>query len=1082
MIIVGIGRDQGLYQRANVASWTPVPGEGTVKDVAVLPNGSLLGVGAGGGGLLENQLYVRATLTGGWARPWTRVPETGAVSCVTVMDDGTILGVGTDARLYTRATLAGRWELVDEAERLVDVEAVTTTTSEPGGIFGVTTNGSICYRTSLAEAWRVPAPMRMASSVTVLPDGSLLVTHYGDDIVGVYRDGRWRWFDAAGHQRRVTVLPDGTLLGIAADGRLASTPELPVGWSSPLADVVDCATAMPDGTIVATRVRGGRAELCTAPRLGAPWTVVEPSPSWMKSLAVFPDGRLLGRDLHGLLHTRDTLASSWKVVPDSQGAFSVTVLPDGVIVGAHEGSGYLMVRPTLRTEWRVITDPALRSYFLAAQPDGSLLGVWQERLVRCPALGQPWAAVAELPRAGLTGLFTVPDETTSEPSASRWLLQFTTRDPAAPDGDGRPWGDGTAMSRRAPAAQQPWDNGCLVTPLVGGYAALGAIRDAFESGIADAEAQAGRGVAAGRRGHVHIVDWLLNGQRDLSQDNPWGGGTWDPPTQTVPRDQTALGLILRMMSAGIVVRVMLWMPTTPQGGLGGSSVAALSEEHWAVAAAIQDHAGKLKELWPDVAEPMGVCLLDLRTAAPSSAALHQKMVCVRVGAVDVAFCGGVDLAFTRRDFGRPLGSTIGAGDWQSGGKPVRTADWPRQSPPPAGGYPRFPYAESRAPASFPEDLAPRVYGASGLHWHDQHLKLEGPIVATLDEQFAERWVMDASRVRHFVRSERLTGLDNQVKLTSLAAIDGDAVRPLPAAAPSPPVGDASVQMWRTIPLRPNSIAEPFVRGEFTVMAGVANAVARAKRLITIWDQYFWSEPLAKLLAHRLQVEPRLRLLIVLPPWGASDASNEMYLRMLAAQALWSRLDDAQRKRVHAFGLWARGAGVGVYVHAKVQTYDDELLVCGSANMNRRSFESDAELNCAVMHRPTTRMHHANLFAALTGQRRWSDFDSDDWPRTYVESIAAAQSRSLVVDPFFATTIPARPELPNGVRIPYEGISARALYSAYEPTSIGPSVGTGTCGGRGGDPQAPGRLDEVSFLLERCHEAGSWPWRKPARKV
>lgn len=84
------------------------------------------------------------------------------------------------------------------------------------------------------------------------------------------------------------------------------------------------------------------------------------------------------------------------------------------------------------------------------------------------------------------------------------------------------------------------------------------------------------------------------------------------------------------------------------------------------------------------------------------------------------------------------------------------------------------------------------------------------------------------------------------------------------------------------------------------------------------------------------------------------------------------------------------------------------------------------------------------------------------------------------DPFFTATI-GNPTTPNGVAMPY---SSSWPVSLFEPTSIGPAVESNSCQFPGcqGDPKAPGRLDEVTFLLERCYQGTSWPWRQPATSI
>jgi phosphatidylserine/phosphatidylglycerophosphate/cardiolipin synthase-like enzyme len=265
----------------------------------------------------------------------------------------------------------------------------------------------------------------------------------------------------------------------------------------------------------------------------------------------------------------------------------------------------------------------------------------------------------------------------------------------------------------------------------------------------------------------------------------------------------------------------------------------------------------------------------------------------------------------------------------------------------------------------------------------------------------------------------------------------------------------------------------------------------------VWDQYFWSEPFAKQLGAQLMANQNLYLLIVLPPFGTNISNYELWYRRRALQTL-AQMTQPAHDRVRVMNMWSKALGTGVYVHAKCQTYDENLLVCGSANMNRRSTECDAELDCAVLDTSVVRTHLANLYACLTGQP-WTQFGSG-WLHSYWSGMAANTSQTLVPDPFWAgVPNPATPK-PNSVAMTY---SAPGIFkyteNQVEPTSIAnppinveqpyPPLEVATCTlpGCAGDPGAEGRLDEISFMLERCRQDPNattpswweWPWRQPA---
>lgn len=586
--------------------------------------------------------------------------------------------------------------------------------------------------------------------------------------------------------------------------------------------------------------------------------------------------------------------------------------------------------------------------------------------------------------------------------APKWFLNWTNIQEPAGD-EGRPWGDESEIAGRKPAGQDPWDTGCTVTPLIGGQHAMTRIATALQSVIAQANAAGPRydpTTHTWPNGHVYVADWRFNCLRDLSTANSWLMNTWGqgPWTQLQrpTTDQTAIGLVLKLMQAGIQVRLLLWLPHWL-----GKTAATLKphvDDHCWAARLVQAENDRLMEKRFRVTDPqapqLGVVALDMRTADVLAASHHQKLLVIRSPQTNIAFAGGVDLAYTRRD--EMTGSALG-GDWQSGDDMPAPGEWPEEQGVDYTTIRKVGWPGERQRT----DLPTEVYG-SRQSWHDQHLVLEGEVVATLEEHFRERWQLDG---RCCLRSEKSNGLSGQVILSTEAAFAGGlerlppARRPVPLAAP----GAHTVQMWRTIPLSTKRSRGPFRRGEFTVMAGLANACRKATELIWIFDQFFWSIPLARLLREMVFLTPTLHVVIVLPPHADTQFKYAHQARYLALSELMAR----NRDRIAVYAMWNPATNDGVYVHAKVQMFDDDLLVCGSANLNRRSFLCDTELAFAVADATLLDAHQQALWGHLFPSKRFPTLPTGNqrtkgWGATLFQEIATAttsQNSKLIPDPW-----------------------------------------------------------------------------------
>jgi phosphatidylserine/phosphatidylglycerophosphate/cardiolipin synthase-like enzyme len=301
-----------------------------------------------------------------------------------------------------------------------------------------------------------------------------------------------------------------------------------------------------------------------------------------------------------------------------------------------------------------------------------------------------------------------------------------------------------------------------------------------------------------------------------------------------------------------------------------------------------------RRLAVEVTEAGGEVLLDERVRRGGSH--HQKMVLFRHPSFlerDVVFIGGIDLSHGRRD-------DIG----HDGDHQVIKLD------------PRY----GRRPP-----------------WHDVQLEIRGPAVTELDHTFRERWE-DPTPLNHAgrLRSE----------LSRVMSRDRVA-RPLPARLGDPPThGGHAVQVLRTYPSRRPRY--PFApNGERSVARAFAKAINRARTLIYIEDQYFWSVEIARLLAKALRRQPGLQVIGIVPRYPDKDSKLSGPPSRLAQARALAILQNAGGERVGIYDV-ENEIGTPIYVHAKVCVIDDVWATVGSDNLNRRSWTHDSELSCAVI--------------------------------------------------------------------------------------------------------------------------------------
>ncbi|MBB2914571.1 phosphatidylserine/phosphatidylglycerophosphate/cardiolipin synthase-like enzyme [Streptosporangium becharense] len=289
----------------------------------------------------------------------------------------------------------------------------------------------------------------------------------------------------------------------------------------------------------------------------------------------------------------------------------------------------------------------------------------------------------------------------------------------------------------------------------------------------------------------------------------------------------------------------------------------------------------------------GECLRDMRV--PPGGSHHQKLVVLRHRddpRRDIAYVGGIDLCWSRRDDASHLGD---------------------------------PQAAAMA----------GVYGPRPP-WHDVQAAIQGPAVGDVEAVFRERWEDPTPLTRNPVH-----------RIADLVRREDTVPDPLPPQSPDPPAcGPHSVQLLRTYAHRRTRY--PFApQGERSVARGYLKALRRARALIYIEDQYLWSPQVAECFAEALEANPGLRMISILPLHPDQDGAFQWTPQILGRDKAVSVLRRAGGDRFAVYGV-ENGEGTPVYVHAKVCVIDDVWATIGSDNFNRRSWTYDSELTCATL--------------------------------------------------------------------------------------------------------------------------------------
>jgi phosphatidylserine/phosphatidylglycerophosphate/cardiolipin synthase-like enzyme len=231
----------------------------------------------------------------------------------------------------------------------------------------------------------------------------------------------------------------------------------------------------------------------------------------------------------------------------------------------------------------------------------------------------------------------------------------------------------------------------------------------------------------------------------------------------------------------------------------------------------------------------------------------------------------------------------------------------------------------------------------GAVWHDVHVRIRGPAVRRIQENFVRRWraeqsdPLDVGVIAEVAKGPEQLRLLRWEKEKELDLKLHDVVGARPGSLP--------VQVIRSI--HHDSDAD---REDHSYLESYARAIINARQYIYIENQYFNCEFLTQLIIERLKAMRSLHVIILLP----TEVENSPLYKLLDGGQM-ARINQAAPDRVMILNRFTPGSDgdlYGLFIHAKVMIVDDIYASIGSANFTDRSLESrDEELGIAWMDKP-----------------------------------------------------------------------------------------------------------------------------------